>query len=78
MMPSNPSFTEALSRDTRQAFYDQHPPIAHVMHLMLFLLPLAGYLVRGMVGAVLGLTLFMLCYYLMPYAWFVLHDSGRR
>ena len=77
MMPSNHSFTEALSRDTRQAFYDRHPPIAHVMHLMLFLLPLAGYLVRGMVGAVLGLTLFSLCYYLMPYAWFALHGSSR-
>ncbi len=77
MMPSHHSFSEALSRDTRQAFYDQHTPIAHVMHLMLFLLPLAGYLVRGMVGAVMGLTLFMLCYYLMPYAWFVLHGSSR-
>jgi hypothetical protein len=25
----------------------------------------------------LGLTLFLLCYYLMPYAWFALHDSSR-
>ena len=36
------SFIEALTSDTRQAFYDQHKPIAHVMHLMVFLLPLAG------------------------------------
>lgn len=62
------SFIEALTSDTRQAFYDQHKPIAHVMHLMVFLLPLAGVVVRGMVGGVLGLTLFLLCYYLMPYA----------
>ena len=36
MIPSNHSFIEALTGDTRQAFYDQHAPIAHVMHLMLF------------------------------------------
>ena len=71
------SFIEALRSDTRQAFYDQHKPIAHVMHLMVFLLPLAGVVVRGMVGGVLGLTVFLLCYYLMPYAWFALHDSSR-
>ena len=77
MMLSNHSFTEALTSDTRQAFYDQHNSLAHVMHLILFLLPLVGFFVRGMVGAVLGLTLFILCYYLMPYAWFALHDSSR-
>ena len=75
MRSSNHSFTEALTSDTRQAFYEQHKPIAHVMHLILFLLPIAGVLVKGMVGGVLGLTLFMLCYYLMPYVWFALHDS---
>jgi hypothetical protein len=74
MMSSNHSFTEALTSDTRQAFYEQHKPIAHVMHLILFLLPIAGVAVKGMVGGVLGLTLFMLCYYLMPYVWFALHD----
>ena len=47
------------------------------MHLVLFLLPLVGFFMRGMVGAVLGLTLFILCYYLMPYAWFALHGSSR-
>jgi len=31
--------------------------------------------VRGLVGAVLGLTLFLLWYYLMPYAWFATHDE---
>jgi hypothetical protein len=77
MIPSNHSFIEALSSDTRQAFYEQHKAIAQVMHLMVFLFPLAGIVVRGMVGGVLGLTLFLLSYYLMPYAWFALHDSSR-
>ena len=75
MRSSNHSFTEALTSDTRQAFYEQHKPIAHVMHLILFLLPIAGVVVIGMVGGVLGLTLFIVCYYLMPYVWFALHDS---
>lgn len=78
MMPSNHSFAEALTSESRQAFYDQHGPIAHIMHIVLFLLPLAGYFMRGMVGAVLGLTLFILGYYLMPYAWVALHGSSRR
>lgn len=77
MIPSHHSFIEALTSDTRQTFYDEHRPIAQVMHLMVFLLPLAGVVVRGMVGGVLGLTLFLLSYYLMPYAWFALHDSKR-
>ena len=75
MLPSHFSFTESLHGDQRQAFYDQHTSIAHVMHLSLFLLPLAGVLIRGLVGAVLGLTLFILCYYLLPYAWDVTHGS---
>jgi hypothetical protein len=69
------SFSESLHSDRRQAFYDQHTAIAQVMHLVLVLLPLAGLWVRGLVGAVLGLTLFLLCYYLMPYAWFATHDQ---
>ena len=77
MIASTHSFTEALTSATRQAFYDQHKPIAQVMHLILVLLPLAGFFARGMVGAVLGLTLFLLCYYLTPYAWFALHDRRR-
>lgn len=77
MIPSSHSFIEALSSGTRQAFYDQHRPIAHVMHLMVFLLPLAGVAVRGMVGGVLALTVFLLSYYLIPYAWFAWHENHR-
>jgi hypothetical protein len=75
MLPSHLSFTESLHGEMRQAFYDQHKAMAHVMHLSLFLLPLVGVLIRGLVGAVLGLTLFILCYYLLPYAWDATHGS---
>jgi hypothetical protein len=68
------AFTESLHSDRRRAFYDRHTTIAQVMHLFLVLLPLAGLWMRNLVGAVLGLTLFLLCYYLTPYAWFATHD----
>ena len=69
MIPTIHSFSEALTSDARQAFYDQHKPFAQVMHQLLFLLPFAGVVIKGMVGGALGLTLFLLCYYLAPYAW---------
>lgn len=69
------SFSESLQSDRRRAFYDQHTIIAHVMRLVLVLLPLAGLWVRNLVGAVLGLTLFLLCYYLMPYVWVATHHQ---
>jgi hypothetical protein len=78
MLSSHLSFIESLHGETRQTFYDQHTSIAHVMHAGLFLLPLAGLLIRGTVGAVLGLTLFILCYYLLPYAWLATHGSRHH
>lgn len=72
-MPSRLSFIESLDSGIRQAFYDQHKAIAQTMHLVLPGLPLAGILLHGAVGGVLGLTLFILGYYLMPYAWFATH-----
>ena len=77
MSASNLSFTGAFTSEIRQAFYQEHKALAHVMHLMLFLLPFTGVVIKGLVGGVLGLTLFLLCYYLTPYAWFSLHDHSR-
>jgi hypothetical protein len=68
------SFSESLHSDSRRAFYDRHTTIAQVMHLFLGLMPLAGLWMRNLVGGVLGLTLFLLCYYLMPYVWVATHD----
>jgi multisubunit Na+/H+ antiporter MnhB subunit len=74
-MKSFLAFTDSLHRDRRRAFYDQHPTIAQVMYFVLILLPLAGVGLEGLVGGALGLTLFFLCYYLMPYAWVATHDQ---
>jgi hypothetical protein len=77
MIPPRLSFTESLHSDIRQAFYDQHKAIAQAMHLVLPGLPLVGVLLRGAVGGVLGLTVFILGYYLMPYVWFATRGSRR-
>ena len=74
-MKSCLTFTESLQSERRRAFYDHHQTIAQLMHLLLVLLPLAGLWLRNLVGAVLGLTVFLLCYYLMPYAWLATHDQ---
>ncbi len=71
------AFTESLHSDRRRAFYDRHAGIARMMYLCMVLLPLAGLWMRNVVGGVLGLTLFLLCYYLMPYAWSATHDQQR-
>ncbi|HJR77181.1 MAG TPA: hypothetical protein VJ805_09415 [Nitrospiraceae bacterium] len=77
MVSSRLSFTESLHSDIRQEFYGQHEAIAQAMHLVLPGLPLVGVLLHGAVGGVLGLTVFILGYYLMPYAWFATHGSRR-
>lgn len=69
------TFSESLRSDRRRAFYDHHQTIAQLMHLFLVLLPLAGLWMHNVVGAVLGLTCFLLCYYVMPYAWSATHDQ---
>jgi hypothetical protein len=68
------AFTESLHSDRRRAFYDRHTTIAQMMYLFMVLLPLGGLWMRNAVGAVLGLTLFLLCYYLMPSVWLTTHD----
>lgn len=73
-MKSSLAFTESLHSDFRRAFYDQHTSITRAMYLVMILLPLAGLWRQGLVGGVLGLTLFLLCYYLMPSVWVATRD----
>ena len=73
-MKSSLAFTESLHSDRRRAFYDQHTSITQAMYLVMVLLPLAGLWMLGLFGGVLGLTLFLLCYYLMPYVWVATHE----
>jgi hypothetical protein len=70
------SFFDSLHGEIRQTFYEHHKMLARVMHLILPLCPFVGIYFMEAVGGVLGLTVFLLGYYLTPYAWSATH--GHR
>ncbi len=61
------SFADSLKRDQRRAFYEAHKDIALVMILVVFLFPIVGVNVSGLLGAVWGVVISIFVYYLMPY-----------
>ena len=60
-------FASSLKSEQRQHFYERHKPIAIVMILLVFLLPIVGVFMRGLSGLVFGLVLSVALYYLTPY-----------
>jgi hypothetical protein len=63
------SFTESLTSEQRQIFYERHRFLAILMILIVLLFPFAGLYVTGLFGAVLGIVLSVAGYYLIPYVW---------
>ncbi len=57
-----------LSNEKRKDFYERNKPIAVLMIIIVFLFPIVGALLRGLSGAVLGVAISVLGYYLAPYA----------
>lgn len=72
------SFTGSLKSEPRRNFYEHHKPIAVLMILILFLLPIVGVSVMGVPGAVLGVVISVLGYYLTPYAVLKLREGWGR
>ena len=66
--PSELSFIESLKSKPRRYFYERHPRIAIAMILIVFLAPFVGIVVNGLPGAVWGVGLSVLGYFLTPYA----------
>ena len=64
---SNLSFSDSLKSDQRKAFYEAHKDIALVMILVVFLFPLFGVYVSGLLGAALGMLISIAAYFLAPY-----------
>ena len=58
------SFVEG---EERKRFYERNKPIAVLMIVIVLMLPIVGAFVRGLSGAVLGLAISVLAYYLTPY-----------
>lgn len=75
---SHVSFFDSLTLARRTAFYERHKPIAVVMILMVFLLPLFGVFLRGLIGAAAGVIVSVLCYYLTPYLMLTLGGRADR
>ncbi len=67
-LPSDLSFADSLKSDQRKAFYEGHKDLALIMILVVFLLPIVGVYVSGLFGAVWGVVLSVVGYYLTPYA----------
>jgi hypothetical protein len=65
--PSNLSFTDSLKTDQRKAFYEGNKDIALGMILVVFLFPLFGVYVSGLLGAALGMLISIAAYFLTPY-----------
>ncbi len=64
---SNLSLGDSLKTDRRRAFYEGHKDIALVMVFVVFLFPLFGVYVSGLLGAALGMLISIAAYFLTPY-----------
>lgn len=56
-----------MNREERRDFYEHHKPLAVLMILILFLLPIVGAFVSGAGGALLGVVVSVAGYFLAPY-----------
>ena len=66
-LSSDVSLTDSLKSDQRKAFYEAHKNIALIMILVMFLFPLFGVYISGLLGAALGMCLSISVYFLTPY-----------
>jgi len=64
---SDISLTDSLKSDQRKAFYEAHKNIALIMILVMFLFPLFGVYISGLLGAALGMIISIGAYFLTPY-----------
>jgi hypothetical protein len=70
-MPSHSgfSFMDSFNSEHRRRFYEGHRSLALLMILIVFLSPFAGLYVASLFGAVIGVLLSFVAYYLTPYIW---------
>ncbi len=73
---SDLSLSDSLKSKERQAFYEGHKNIALIMVLVMFLFPLFGVYISGLLGAALGMGLSIGAYFLTPYIKSTLDTQG--
>ena len=72
------SFISSLKCEQRRDFYERNKPIAVFIILIVFIFPILGVFVIGLSGAVLGVVISVLGYYLTPYAVLKLRKGQGR
>jgi len=60
---------DSFNSEHRRRFYESHRSLALLMILIVFLSPFAGLYVASLFGAVIGVLLSFVAYYLTPYLW---------
>ncbi len=66
-LPPDISFADSLKSAQRKAFYEDHKDLALGMILVVFLFPLFGVYISGLLGAALGMLISIIAYFLTPY-----------
>ena len=66
-LPPDISFADSFKSAQRKAFYEGHKDIALIMILVVFLFPLFGVYISGLLGAALGMLISIIAYFLTPY-----------
>lgn len=66
---SDCSLTESFNADFRRRFYEGRRSLALLMILVVFLSPFAGLYVASLPGAVIGVLISFIGYYVTPYVW---------
>ena len=66
-LPPDQTLSDSLKSKQRQAFYEEHKNIALLMILVVFLFPLFGVYISGLLGAALGMATSIIAYFLTPY-----------
>ena len=61
------SFMSSLKVEERKRFYEGNKPLAVLMVVIVLVLPIVGAFTRGLSGAVMGVVISVLAYYLTPY-----------
>ncbi len=64
---SNLSLSDSLKGDQRQAFDEEHKDLARIMILVVFLFPLFGVYISGLLGTAIGMIISIVAYFLTPY-----------
>ena len=65
-VPSHVSLSHSLKGEQRKAFYEGHKNIALIMILVVFLFPLFGVYISGLLGAAVGMLFSLVAYFLTP------------